>query len=135
MNTINITWKKLEVVQYTLEAVNVANDHVVRKNCTEGISDKAVSCSFNDLHHESLYLVRVIARNAAGSEEAKVYVHTEAKVDSPGWLVILLCLRQHFHISIYKLAACVNLMTNDHYLTNYALYVCVYVFMYVCMYV
>ena len=84
MNTINITWKKLEVVQYTLEAVNVANDHVVRKNCTDGISDKAVSCTINNLQHGSLYLVRVIARNVAGSEEAKVYVHTEAKVDFPG---------------------------------------------------
>ena len=84
MNTIKITWKKLEGVQYTLEAVDVANDQVVRKNCTDGISDNAVSCNINDLQHESLYLVRVIARNAAGSEEAKVYVHTKAKVDSPG---------------------------------------------------
>ena len=84
MNTINITWKKSEVVLYTLEAVNVANDQVVRKNCTDGISDNAVSCIINNLQHESLYLVRVIARNVAGSEEAKVYVHTEAKVDSPG---------------------------------------------------
>ena len=84
MNTINITWKKLEVVQYTLEAVNVANDHVVRKNCNDETSDNAVSCTINNLQHGSLYLVQVIARNAAGSEEAKVYVLTEAEVDSPG---------------------------------------------------
>ena len=84
IDAIKITWKKLEVVQYTLEAVNVANDHVVRKNCNDETSDNAVSCSINNLQHGSLYLVRVIARNVAGSEEAKVYVHTKAKVDSPG---------------------------------------------------
>ena len=85
MNIIKITWKRLEVVQYTLEAVNVANDQVARRNCTDGISsNNAVSCSINDLQHESLYLVRVIARNAAGFDEAKVYVHTKAKVHSSG---------------------------------------------------
>ena len=84
MNTIKITWKKSEVVQYTLQAVNVANDQVVRKNCSDGISDNAVSCSINDLQHESLYLIRVIARNSAGSEEAKVYVQTTAKADKQG---------------------------------------------------
>ena len=74
----------MEVVQYTLEAVDVANDQVVRKNCNGETSDNAISCTINNLQHESLYLVRVIARNSAGSEEAKVYVHTKAKVDCPG---------------------------------------------------
>ena len=74
----------MEIVQYTLEAVDVANDQVVRKHCNDETSNNAVSCTINNLQHESLYLVRVIARNAAGSEEVKVYVHTKAKVDFPG---------------------------------------------------